>query len=94
MFRKMFQGGASSKKSPRLALCELDLKLPWEALVQPCEWPSDYFMTQARFKEEFDMYVHNVGLTDFVSDKCLQYYNLTDSFVQTFSPSQYACCYI
>ena len=80
----MFQGGSSSKKSPRLALCEPDLELPREALVQPCEWPSCYFMTQASFKEEFYMYMNNVGLTDFVPDKYLQYYDLTNSFVRKF----------
>jgi hypothetical protein len=84
MFKKMFQGGPSKKKSPRLAIREPDLEPPWEALVQPCEWRSDYFITCAGFNEEFDMYVHNAGLTDFLSDKCLQYYDLTDSFVRRF----------
>jgi hypothetical protein len=83
----MFQGGSSSKKPPRLALCEPDLEPPREALVQPCEWLSDYFMTQAGFKEEFYMYVHKAGLMEFLSDKCLQYYNLTDSFVRRFEYS-------
>ena len=59
----MFQGGSSSKKSPRLSLRELNFETPREALVQPCEWPSDYFMNQAGFKEEFYMYVDNAGLT-------------------------------
>jgi hypothetical protein len=73
-----------SKSSPRLAIHEPDLEPPWEALVHPCEGPSDSFMTRAGIKEEFDMYVHNAGLTDFVTDKCSQYYNLTDSFVRKF----------
>ena len=87
IFRKMFQGGSSKKKAPRLVIHELDLEPPREALVQPCKWPSDHFMTRAGFKEEFDMYVHNTALTDFMSDKCLQYYNLTDSFVRGFKYS-------
>ena len=84
MLRKVFQGGSSKKKSPRLAIREPDLEPPRKAQVQPCEWSSDHFMTHACFKEEFNMYVHNAGLADFMSDKCLQYYNLTDSFVRRF----------
>ena len=42
-------------------------------------------MIQANIKEEFDMYVHNVGLTEFVSDKCSQYLNLIDSFLRKFA---------
>jgi hypothetical protein len=41
-------------------------------------------MVHAGFKEEFDAYVQNAGLEDFVSDKCKQYYQLTDSFVRRF----------
>ena len=41
-------------------------------------------MTGSDIKEEFDMYVHNAGLTDFVSDKCVQFYNLTDMSVRKF----------
>ena len=41
-------------------------------------------MTWAGFEDEFDMYVHNAGPTDFLLDKCLQYYNLANSFVQRF----------
>src|SRR3989337_2838253 len=84
MFRRIYQGGSSTKKAPRLAIREPDLEPPREALVQPCEWPSDQFMVHAGFKEEFDAYVQNVGLEDFVSDKCRQYYQLTDSFVRRF----------
>jgi len=84
MLSKVFQGGSSKKKSPRLAIRELAPEQPREALVRPCEWSAEHFMTHARLKEEFDMYVHNASLTDFMSDKCLQYYNLTDSFVRKF----------
>ena len=87
MFRKVFQGGSSKKKSPRPAICELDLEPPREASVQPCEWSSDHFMTRADFKNEFYAYMHNVELKDFVSDNCPQYYNLTDSFVRRFKYS-------
>ena len=49
--------------------------------MQPCEWPSEEFMVQADIKNEFDAYVRNADLEGFVSDKCPQYYYLTDSFV-------------
>ena len=63
---------------------EQDDEPPREAQVRPCEWPSDEFMVHAGFKDEFDAYIQNAGLEDFVSDKCRQYYHLTDSFVRRF----------
>ena len=41
-------------------------------------------MDRAGFKDEFYAYVQNIGLEDFLSDKCVQYYYLTDSFVRRF----------
>ena len=41
-------------------------------------------MVEAGFKGEFDAYVHNAELEDFLQDKCPQYYQLTDFFVQRF----------
>ena len=41
-------------------------------------------MVQVGIKDEFDAYVRNADLEDFVSDKCSQYYHLTDSFVRRF----------
>ena len=84
MPRKMYQGSSSKKQAPRLAIRESDLEEPREAQVRPCEWSSDEFMVHAGFKDEFDAYVHNADLEDFVSDKCQQYYYLTDSFVRRF----------
>ena len=66
----MYQCGSSRKQAPRLAIRALDLEPPREAQVRPCEWPSDEFMGCAGFKDEFDAYVQNAGLEDFVSDKC------------------------
>ena len=45
-------------------------------------------MVEAGFKEEFDAYVRNADLEDFLQDKCPQYYQLTDSFVRRF---KYKC---
>ena len=84
MFRKMYQGGSSRKKGPRLAIREQDDEPPWEADVWPCELPSEEFMVKAGIKDEFDAYVRNADLEDFMQDKCPQYYHLTDSFVRRF----------
>ena len=84
MSRKMYQGGSSRKQAPRLAIREPNLEPPREAQVRPCEWPSEEFMVQAGFNDEFDVYVRNADLEDFVSDKCPQYHYLTDSFVRRF----------
>ena len=84
MFGKMYQGGSSTKKGPRRAMREQDDEPPREADVRPCEWPSKEFMVNAGIKDEFDAYVHNADLEDFMQDKCPQYYYLTDSFVRRF----------
>ena len=72
------------KKGPRIAIREQDVELPRDADVRACEWPSDDFMVKAGLKEEFDAYVRNAELEDFLQDKCPQYYQLTDSFVRRF----------
>ena len=84
MLRRMYQGGSLVKKGPRIAIREQDVTLPRDANVQACEWTSDDFMVRAGFKEEFDAFVRNAELEDFLQDKCPQYYQLTDSFVQRF----------
>ena len=80
----MYQGGSSRKQGPRLAMREQDDEPPREADVRPCEWPSEEFMVQAGIKDEFDAYVRNADLEDFMQDKCPQYYHLTVSFVRRF----------
>ena len=84
MLRRMYQGGSSAKKGPRIAIHEKDVELPRNSYVRACEWLFDDFMIEAGFKEEFDAYVRNAELEDFLQDKCLQYYQLTDSFVRRF----------
>ena len=84
MSRKMYQGGSSRKQAPRRAMREQDDEPPREADVRPCEWPSEEFMVKAGIKDEFDAYVRNADLEDFMQDKCPQYYHLTDSFVRRF----------
>ena len=41
-------------------------------------------MVNASIKDEFDAYVRNADLEDFMQDKCPRYYYLTDSFVRRF----------
>ena len=84
MSRKMYQGGSSRKKGPRLAMHEQDDEPPREAEVRTCEWPSEEFMVNAGIKDEFDTYVRNADLEDFIQDKYPQYYYLTDSFMRRF----------
>ena len=69
MSRKMYQGGSSRRKGPRLAMREQDDEPPREADVRPCEWPSEEFMVNAGIKDEFDAYVCNADLEDFMQDK-------------------------
>ena len=47
MSRRMYQGGSSVKKGPRIAIREQDDELPRDAEVRACEWPSDDFMVEA-----------------------------------------------
>ena len=63
---------------------EQDDEPPRDAEVQACEWPSDDFLVNAGIKDEFDAYVRNADLEDFLQDKCPQYYQLTDSFIRRF----------
>ena len=85
MLRKMYQGGSSRKQGPKPAMREPGLEPPREAQVRPCEWSSENFMDRAGIKEEFEAYVRNADLEGFMSDKCLQHYYLTDSFVRRFT---------
>ena len=70
MSRRMYQGGSSTKKEPRRAMREQDEELTRDAEVRACEWPSDEFMVNAGIKDEFDAYVCNADLEDFMKDKC------------------------
>ena len=80
----MYQGGSSTKRGPRCAMREQDNEPPREAEVRSCEWSSEEFMVNAGIKDEFDAYVRNAELEDFIQDKCPQYYQLTCSFVRRF----------
>ena len=66
MFRRMYQGGSSTKRGPRRAMREQDDEPPRDAEVRACEWPSDKFMVKAGIKDEFDAYVRNADLEAFM----------------------------
>ena len=51
MLRKMFQGGSSRKQGPSLVMHDADEEAPRDALVHPCEWPSENFTDRAGIKE-------------------------------------------
>ena len=72
MSRKMYQGGSSRKQAPRLAIRQQDDEPPRVAYVRPFEWPSEEFMVKAGIKDQFDAYVCNADLEDFMQDKCPQ----------------------
>ena len=74
MLRKMFQGGSSRKQGPRLGMRDADDEPPRDALVRPCEWPSENFMDRAGIKEEFNAYLRNADLVSFEEEKCSQYH--------------------
>ena len=84
MFRRKFHGGSSSKQGPHLSFREPEPFQLRDAPVQPCEWPSDEFMIEAGFKDEFDTLVRNAGSEESLSDKCERYAMLTASFVHRF----------
>ena len=84
MSRKMYQGGSSTKRGPRCAMREQDDEPSREAKVRSCEWSSKEFMVNAGIKDEFDAYVCNADLEDFIQDKCPWYYQLTDPFMRRF----------
>ena len=84
MFRKMYQGGSSRKQGPMLAMRDADDEPLRDALVWPCEWPSENFMDRAGIKEEFNAYLRNADLVSFEEEKCHQYHYLTSSFVRRF----------
>mgnify|MGYP005828939113 CR=1 FL=1 len=83
MLNKMFQGGSSKKQGPRIAMCDANEDPPRDALVRPCEWPSENFMYRAGIKE-FKAYLRNAGLEDFEANKCPQYHDLISTFVRRF----------
>ena len=49
---------------------DADDEPPRDALVRPCEWPSENFMDRAGIKEEFNAYLRNADLVSFEEEKC------------------------
>ena len=82
--RRRTLGESSSEGSVRQAYAEPRTDHIVMADAKSCCWPSDEFMRGAGIKEEFDHYIDNTGLTDFLADKCVQHYNLTRTFTHGF----------
>ena len=87
MLRRVFSRGSSSRSSEGTSWEAPRYNLPRVTEVRSCEWSCETFMNGAGIKQEFNQFVENAGLTAFLVDKCSQYYQLTDTFVQDF-------CYI
>ena len=69
---KRFLRGSSSRSSKDKQNEEAQrpkYNLPRTAEIQPCEWPSDNFLREARIYEDFYELAKNVGLTDFLHDQ-------------------------
>ena len=55
-----------------------------DAATKICLWPCNDYMVSVGIKEEFEQYVHDAGLSLYISDKCNQHLTLTESFTKEF----------
>ena len=78
MLRRVFSGGSSSRSATRPAYHEPGEGSLRAANVKACQWPCETVMVDGGIKEEFDIFIENVRLTDFLADKCAQYHHLTN----------------
>ena len=82
--RRRFSGAASSDNSTRRSYVEPSESSTRDAATKTCLWPCDDYMMLVGIKKEFEQYVHNVGLSPYISDKCDQHHTVTESFVKGF----------
>ena len=82
--RRRSSGESLSESSVRQGYIDPKANQIVMADAKSCRWPSDVFMINAGIKEEFDHFIENTGLTDFLADKCVQRYNLTYTFTHGF----------
>ena len=78
------RGASSSDNSARLSYVEPSESSIRDAATKTCLWPCNDYMMRVGIKEEFEQYVHNVGLGPYILDKCDQHHTLTESFVKGF----------
>ena len=83
--RRRSSGACSSDSSSRRSYVEPSESSSRGAATKTCVWPCDEYMMRVGIKEEFEQYVHNVGLGPYLSDKCEQRQPLTESFVKRFT---------
>ena len=77
-------GASFSDSSARRSYVEPSESSTRDAATKTCLWPSDEYMARVGIKEEFEQYVHDVGLGPYLLDKCEQHQLLTESFVKGF----------
>ena len=82
--RRRSSGTSSSDTSARRSYVEPSESSIRSATTKTCLWPCNDYMVRVGIKEEFEQYVHNVGLGPYLSDKCEQRHLLTESFVKEF----------
>ena len=82
--RRRSSGASSSDNSARRFYVEPSESSIRDAATKTCLWPCDDYMVSVGIKEEFEQYVHIVGLGPYFSDKCNQHHTLTESFVKGF----------
>ena len=82
--RRRSTKASSSDSSARRSYVEPSESSTRDAATKTCLWPCDDYMVCVGIKEEFEQYVHNVGLGPYLSDKCEQRHLLTESFVKGF----------
>ena len=82
--RRQSLGESSSDSSARRSYVEPSESSTRDAATKTCLWPCDEYMVRVGIKEEFEQYVHNAGLSPYLSDKCVQHQLLTESFVKGF----------
>ena len=82
--RRQSSGASSSDSSVRRSYVEPSESSKRSAATKTCLWPCDEYMMRVGIKEEFEKYVHNVGLGPYPSDKCEQHQLLTELCVKGF----------
>ena len=82
--RRRSSKASSSGSSVRQSYVEPSESLMRDAATKSCLWPCDEFMEGAGIKEEFDQFIHNIGLAPFIADKCPQHLELTKTFTKKF----------
>ena len=66
--RRRSSGASSSDSSARRSYVEPSESSIRDAATKTCLWPCDDYMVRVGIKEEFEQYVHNVGLGPYIAE--------------------------